>query len=170
MAYTAGPIPFTCGVRENRPPRFRQSRAPGHVAARDVLLPLPEGEGKGEGEPDLANQNGRTNLASPIRPAPEPVASDTQKQISRHALRTAGVIGVGVSSVASPTAAHSSGRENRPPRFRQPKAPGLVAARDVLFPLLEGEGKGEWEPSLANQNGRTNLASPIRPAPRAGSQ
>src|SRR5260370_2997491 len=44
MACAAGPIPFTCGVREDRPQRFRQSRAPGHVAARDVLLPLLEGE------------------------------------------------------------------------------------------------------------------------------
>jgi hypothetical protein len=56
--------------RENLPPRLRQSRAPGLVATRDALFPLPEGEGKGEGESDAANQNDRTNFASSIRPAP----------------------------------------------------------------------------------------------------
>src|SRR5438309_2957553 len=70
MAYTAGPILSPGGAGENRPPRCRQSRAPGLVAARDALFPLPEGEGKGEGEPDVANQIGWTNLASPIRPVP----------------------------------------------------------------------------------------------------
>jgi len=57
------------GERENHPPRFRQPKAPGLVAARHAV-PLPEGEGKGEGEPDVANHNGRTNLASSIPPAP----------------------------------------------------------------------------------------------------
>src|SRR6266849_4023253 len=35
---------LSLGERENRPPRFRQSRAPRLVAARDALFPLPEGE------------------------------------------------------------------------------------------------------------------------------
>src|SRR6266568_7369431 len=52
------------GERENRPPRFRQSRASRLVAARDVVSPLPAGEGQGEGEPDAANQDGRTNFKS----------------------------------------------------------------------------------------------------------
>src|SRR6266705_2784521 len=50
--------------RENHPPRFRQSRAPRLVAARDAVFPLPEGEGQGEGEGDAANQNGRTKVAA----------------------------------------------------------------------------------------------------------
>src|SRR6266852_5375469 len=36
-------------------------------------------------------------------------------------------------------------RENRTLRFRQSGAPRLVAARDALFPLPEGEGQGEGE-------------------------
>ena len=56
--------------RENRPPHVRQSRAPGLLAARDALFPLPEGEGEGEGERDAANQNGWIYFASSIRPAP----------------------------------------------------------------------------------------------------
>src|SRR6266436_2329268 len=35
--------------RENRPPRFRQSRAPRLVAVRDAAFPLPAGQGAGEG-------------------------------------------------------------------------------------------------------------------------
>jgi hypothetical protein len=58
------------GERENRPPRFRQSRAPRLVAAWDAAFPLPLGEGQGEGERDAANQNGRTNSASSARPFP----------------------------------------------------------------------------------------------------
>src|SRR6266481_6233485 len=56
---------LSLGERENRSTRFRQSRAPRLVAARDAVFPLPEG--KGEGEPDVANQNGRTNLARSTR-------------------------------------------------------------------------------------------------------
>src|SRR5258708_38105608 len=41
-----------------RPPGSRQSRAPGLVAAREVVFPLAEGAGEGEGERDAANQNG----------------------------------------------------------------------------------------------------------------
>src|SRR5713101_7544331 len=59
-------------------------------------------------------------------------------------------------------------RENRSTRFRQSSAPRLVAAGDAVFPLPEGEGKGEGEPDVANQNGRTNLARSTRLAPRAG--
>src|SRR2546427_2673441 len=59
-------------------------------------------------------------------------------------------------------------RENRSTRFRQSRAPRLVAARDAVFPLPEGEGKGEGQPDVANQNGRTNLARSTRLAPRAG--
>src|SRR6266849_2367352 len=36
-------------------------------------------------------------------------------------------------------------RENRTPRLRQSRAAGLVAARDAVFPLPGGEGKGEGE-------------------------
>ncbi len=57
-------------------------------------------------------------------------------------------------------------RENRTLRFRQPRAPRLVAARDAVFPLPQGEGQGEGERDTANQNGRTNFASATRPAPR----
>ena len=46
-------------------------------------------------------------------------------------------------------------RENRTLGFRQSRAPRLVAARDALFPLPPGEGKGEAEPDVANQNGST---------------
>ncbi len=65
-----GRVNLSLGERENRSTRFRQSRAPRVVAARDTVFPLPEGEGKGEGEPDVANQNGRRNLASTTRLAP----------------------------------------------------------------------------------------------------
>src|SRR6266568_4851234 len=54
---------LSLGERENRSTRFRQSRAPRLVAARDAVFPLPEGER------DAANQNGRTNFASSTRPA-----------------------------------------------------------------------------------------------------
>src|SRR5438445_4639977 len=63
----AGPLPWG---RENRPPRFRQSKAPRLVAARGAVFPLPAGEGQGEGERDPANPNGRTNFASSTRPDP----------------------------------------------------------------------------------------------------
>src|SRR2546426_945888 len=55
------------GERENRPPRFRQSRAPRLVATRNAAFPLPAGEGKGEGERDAANQNGQKNFSSSTR-------------------------------------------------------------------------------------------------------
>src|SRR5256712_4286481 len=45
--------------RENRPPRFRQSRAPRLVAARDAVFPLPAGEGQGEGEGALQRSGTR---------------------------------------------------------------------------------------------------------------
>ncbi len=40
---------LSLGERENRQPRFRQSRAPRLLAARDAVFPLPAGEGQGEG-------------------------------------------------------------------------------------------------------------------------
>src|SRR6266849_8916310 len=46
---------LSLGERENRPPRFRQSRAPRLVAARDAGS-LSQREGQGEGEGDAANQ------------------------------------------------------------------------------------------------------------------
>jgi len=62
--------PLTPGEKENRPSRFRQSRAPRLVAAQDAVFPLPGGEGQGEGERDAGNQNGWTNFASSTPPAP----------------------------------------------------------------------------------------------------
>src|SRR6266568_5475407 len=60
------------GERENRPPRFRQSRASRLVAARDVLSPLPAGEGQGEGnETPPTKTGGRVLQAQPDR-RPEP--------------------------------------------------------------------------------------------------
>jgi hypothetical protein len=51
-----GPLPsLSLGERDNRPPRLRHSRAPGLVAARDAVFPLPAGEGQGEGERAAAN-------------------------------------------------------------------------------------------------------------------
>ncbi len=41
------------------------------------------------------------------------------------------------------------------------------AAQDAVSPLPEGEGQGEGERDAANQNGRTNLTSSTRLAPRA---
>src|SRR6266699_1914014 len=49
---------LSLGERENRPPRFWQSRTPRLVAARGAVFPLPAGEGQGEGERDAANPNG----------------------------------------------------------------------------------------------------------------
>src|SRR5713226_1797887 len=59
----------SAGARENRSPRLRQSRAPGLVAARDAVFPLPAGEGQGEGEGDAVNRNGRTTFAGSTRSA-----------------------------------------------------------------------------------------------------
>src|SRR6266852_2741998 len=61
---------LSLGERENRPPRFRQSRAPRLVAARGAVFPLPAGEGQGEGERDASIQNTRTNSASSARAVP----------------------------------------------------------------------------------------------------
>jgi hypothetical protein len=61
-------------------------------------------------------------------------------------------------------------RENRPPRLRQSRAPRLLPARDGVFPLPAGEGKGEGERDAANQNGWKNFASSTRPTHRASSR
>src|SRR6266581_5304668 len=45
-------------------------------------------------------------------------------------------------------------RENHTPRFRQSRAPRLLATRDAVFPLPEGEGQGEGERDVTNKNGR----------------
>src|SRR5229473_1663063 len=58
---------LSLGERENGSTRFRQSRAPRLVAARDALFPLPKGEGKSEGERDAANRNGQTIIAGSNR-------------------------------------------------------------------------------------------------------
>jgi len=58
---------LSLGERERGSTRFRQSRAPRLVAARDALFPLPKGEGKGEGERDAANRNGQTIIAGSNR-------------------------------------------------------------------------------------------------------
>src|SRR6266849_8785529 len=57
-------------------------------------------------------------------------------------------------------------RERGSTRFRQSRARRLVAARDALFPLPKGEGKGEGERDAANRSGRKNFTSSTRPAPR----
>src|SRR6266852_375493 len=57
-------------------------------------------------------------------------------------------------------------RENRPPHFGQSSAPRLVAARDTVCPLPQGEGYGEGERDAANQHGRRNFAGSTRPATR----
>ena len=61
-------------------------------------------------------------------------------------------------------------RENRTPRFRQFRAPRLVATRGAGFPLPAGEGEGEGEGDAANQNGRTTFAGAARPTPRLGAR
>ena len=60
------------------------------------------------------------------------------------------------------------GRENRPPRLRQSRAPRLVAARDAVFPLPAGDSgsaqrQGEGERDAANRNGRTDFVGSTRP-------
>ena len=59
--YSCSSFP-SLGERESRQSRWRQSRAPRFIAARDPEFPLPAGEGQGEGERDATNQNGRTNF------------------------------------------------------------------------------------------------------------
>jgi hypothetical protein len=59
-------------------------------------------------------------------------------------------------------------RENRPPRFRQPRAPRLVAARDAAFPLPAlpaGEGEGERGNPI-----KTPLLSPALSSTSVGSE
>jgi hypothetical protein len=85
-----GPLPLS-REGENRPPRFRQSRASRLVAARDAVSPLPEGEGQGEGEREAANQNCRTEFTSSTRPAPRANSLCYQKQTSRRVLSRTGV-------------------------------------------------------------------------------
>ena len=74
IANMNGPFPLTPGLslgeRENRSPRFHQSRAFRLVAKRNAAFPLPEGEGQGEGERDPRNRVSRTNLAGSIRLGP----------------------------------------------------------------------------------------------------
>jgi len=139
-------LPTAERERENRPQRFRQSRASRLVAARDAVSPLPEGEGQGEGERDAANQNGRTDFTSSTRPAPRANSLCCQKQISRRVLSRTGVSRQArwcFERCFPLTPALSLGeRENRPPRFRQSRASRFVAARDAVSPPPCSRGAG----------------------------
>src|SRR6266851_4605622 len=54
-------------------------------------------------------------------------------------------------------------RENLPPRLRQSRAPGLVEARDAVFPLPAGEGQGEGNETPPTKTaGRILHAQPDR--------
>ncbi len=141
-------LPTSDRETENRPPRFRQSRASRLVAARDAVSPLPEGEGQGEGERDAANQNGRTDFTSSTRPAPRANSLCCQKQISRRVLSRTGVSRQArwcFERCFPLTPALSLGeRENRLRRFRQSRASRFVAARDAVShpPFSRGAGIG----------------------------
>src|SRR5207245_11677915 len=98
------------------------------------------GESEGEGERDAANRNGRTNFAGSTRPARRVrVGYDIERRACRWRKRARSQAHRCFERCFPLTPALSLGeRGNRPPPFRQSRAPRLVAAREAVFPLPAG--------------------------------
>src|SRR5229473_6117965 len=109
---------------------------------RLTILPLPKGEGRGEGEATLETPMRLRPRALPpsTGSALDVIANPDSGSRSTRACKVLPAVLIGCVSFPLTLALSRREREQRTPRWDEPRRSGLAKARQTILPLPKGEG------------------------------